>query len=92
MRLRAEADKVSTRYLQWAADCPLINDLRRETEANDRCLRELMGGGLENPDAMPAEAWPIDEKEILEGQITFDELVVMYRSDREENPDHWRAP
>lgn len=88
-RLKVEPDKVSSRYLEWAANCPLVEKLRCETEANDRRLRALIGAQVSDPEMLPLEHWPFAEPGVWVGQITFDDIVALYRRDREENPHHW---
>lgn len=83
-RIAAEADRQSERYLIWAADCPVVLDLTRETEDQERRLRALIGS---IPPVDPVGAGQAER----DGQITFDDLVELYRRDRAENPHHWTA-
>jgi hypothetical protein len=88
-RMNAEPDRSSERYLQWAATHPLFADLRAETDENTRRLQEQVSRtpakvGDESAEAARSRA------EHWRGQITFEQLVEMYRKDREQNPKHWQ--
>lgn len=87
-RMKAEPDRVSERYLQWAAAHPMFADLARETEANGRRLIEMVGAASAKAGDESAEA-ALRRDEHWRGQVTFDELVELYRRDRERNPSHW---
>ena len=89
-RMNAEPDHSSERYLQWAATHPLFADLRKETDENTRKLREQVSrtsaklGDMSDSSLQALyDHW--------RGQITFDQLVEMYKKDREQNPKHWQS-
>jgi hypothetical protein len=89
-RMNAEPDRSSERYLQNAASHPLFADLKSETDENTRRLiqqvvRTPAKIGDESPETAAARAahW--------RDQITFEQLVEMYRKDREKNPRHWQS-
>ncbi|HXT02175.1 MAG TPA: hypothetical protein VN915_15995 [Elusimicrobiota bacterium] len=89
-RMNAEPDRASERYLQWAATHPLFADLRKEVDANTRRLQEQVSKtpaklGDESVDAVKAR------EDHWRGQVTFEQLVEMYRKDREQNPKHWQS-
>jgi hypothetical protein len=89
-RMNAEPDRASEKYLQWAATHPLFTDLRKETDENTRRLLEAVSRtpaklGDESAAAVKAR------EDHWRGQITFEELVEMYRKDREQNPKHWQS-
>ncbi len=89
-RMNAEPDRSSERYLQWAATHPLFADLKDETDANTRRLLEQVRN---TPAKMgdESEATTKAREEHWRGQLTFDELVEMYRADREKHPEHWQS-
>ena len=89
-RMNAEPDHSSERYLQWAATHPLFADLRAETDAHTRRLQGQVSRtpaklGDESQSAVQAR------EDHWRGQITFEQLVEMYRKDRERNPKHWQS-
>lgn len=89
-RMKAEPERTSERYLQAASALPLFADLQNEAAENGRKLHALVS-------ATPAQ--PTDEHvettrardDHWRGQVTFEEMVEMYRKDREKNPGHWNA-
>jgi hypothetical protein len=88
-RMNAEPDRSSEAYLKWAATHPMFSDLAAEVDRNtrqliDRVSRTPARMGDVSPEAAAAQ---VDH---WRGQITFDQLVAMYRQDRERNPGHWR--
>lgn len=84
-RLRDEEDQISVKYLNWAASCPLIMDLQRETALNHKRLENIL-----NRNPVPAmDITGISDPDDHQDQITFDTLINMYRSDCEQNPHHW---
>ncbi|MFI5345213.1 MAG: hypothetical protein ACHQ51_02450 [Elusimicrobiota bacterium] len=87
-RMKAEPDRVSERYLQWAATHPMFADLARETEENGRRLLDLVRS---TPAQASDESADAARRRDLHwrGQITFDEMVSMYHRDRKRNPSHW---
>ncbi|MDE2144175.1 MAG: hypothetical protein KGJ84_17340, partial [Elusimicrobia bacterium] len=87
-RMKAEPDRVSERYLQSAAAHPMFADLVRETATNGRRLLQMVGAASAQAGDESAEA-ARRRDDHWRGQVTFDELVEMYRRDREENPRHW---
>ncbi|HEX4047077.1 MAG TPA: hypothetical protein VH309_04560, partial [Elusimicrobiota bacterium] len=65
-------------------------DLRREVDESTRRLREQVSRTSAKQGDESAAALQAREDH-WRGQITFDELVKMYREDREKNPNHWRS-
>jgi hypothetical protein len=89
-RMNAEPDRSSERYLQNAASHPLFADLKNETDEHTRRLiaqvtRTAAKLGDESPESVKAR------EDHWRGQLTFDQLVEMYRKDRERNPRHWQS-
>jgi len=89
-RMIAEPDGCSERYLRQVATYPLIADLQREVDHNARRLREQVRGTLATPDLRNDGSVQMDEDSGPD-QITFAQLLEMYRQDREEHPEHWRT-
>lgn len=89
-RMDAEPDRSSERYLKWAATHPLFADLRQETDENTRRLQEQVSKTPAKPGDESAAAVQAREDH-WRGQITFEELVEMYRKDRAQNPKHWQS-
>ena len=89
-RMKAEPDHASEKYLQQAATHPFFADLRRETDANTSRLMEQVSRTPAKP-GDESEATLKAREDHWRGQITFEELVEMYRKDRERHPDHWQG-
>ena len=85
-RMKAEPDRQSERYLQWAATHPMFVDLARETAENVKRLVEMVRAFPAAVGDAPATPKADDH---WRGQVTFDELIEMYRRDRADNPSHW---
>jgi len=87
-RMKAEPDRMSERYLQSAAAHPLFADLQRETQENGTRLLDLVRRTPAQP-GDESEAAARRREDHWRGQLTFEEMVAMYRRDREQNPAHW---
>jgi hypothetical protein len=85
-RMNAETDRGSEQYLRQAATHPLFADLQTETDESVRRLIELANGASAQPES---EASVKASEDHWRGQITFDQLVKMYKKDKKENPAHW---
>lgn len=85
-RMKAEADRQSERYLQWAATHPMFADLERETQSHTERLLDMV---RRNPPPSDPELARKAEDH-WRGQVTFDELVRMVEDDKRRHPDHWR--
>jgi hypothetical protein len=89
-RMNAEPDRSSERYLKSAATHPLFADLKNETDENTRRLVEQVSrtpAKIGDESAATVKA----REDHWRGQLTFDQLVEMYRRDRERHPEHWRS-
>lgn len=84
-RMKAEPDRESERYLQWAASHPLFARLEAAARESARRLIELVSKA---PSAAPSAETPEAPKS---DQLTFDDLVRLYQEDRQRHPDHWEA-
>jgi hypothetical protein len=87
-RMKAEPERDSERYLQWAATHPMFQELQRENDENGRKLAEEVRRAKARPEDEP-ESVTRAREEHWRGQITFDELVRMYHEDRAKRPAHW---
>jgi len=86
-RMRAEPERDSERYLQWAATHPLFADLERETSENAARLLERV---RRDPPPAPDPELARKAAEHWRGQITFDQLAAMAAEDQRAHPEHWR--
>jgi hypothetical protein len=89
-RMNAEPDRVSEKYLQGVAAHPFFSDLQRDTDESARRLIEQVNSAAARP-GEETEAKKKAREDHWRGQITFDELMEMYRKDREQHPAHWQG-
>jgi hypothetical protein len=89
-RMNAEPDRESERFLKAAATHPLFADLRTDTDENTRRLIEQVS---KTPAKLgdESDAAARAREEHWRGQITFEQLVEMYKKDRAQNPKHWQS-
>ncbi|OGS40044.1 MAG: hypothetical protein A2506_13200 [Elusimicrobia bacterium RIFOXYD12_FULL_66_9] len=85
-RMKAEPDRQSERYLQWAAAHPLFARLEAAARENARRLAEMVAKASSASALAPQPvAAPKSD------QLTFDDLMRLYREDRERHPGHWNG-
>lgn len=89
-RMKAEPDRQSERYLQWAATHPLFARLEAAARENARRLHELVAKTSTPPASAPPQATG-SAAEPESDQLTFDDLMRLYQQDRQGHPDHWRG-
>lgn len=87
-RMKAETDRQSERYLQRTASHPLFTRLEAAAKENARRLAEMVAKA--SMAAAPAPAAPAHESPKSD-QLTFDDLMRIYREDRQRHPEHWQG-
>ncbi|OGR96700.1 MAG: hypothetical protein A2V88_01600 [Elusimicrobia bacterium RBG_16_66_12] len=87
-RMKAEPDRKSERYLQWAASHPFFARLEAAARESARRLHAMVTEAPTSRTDAPADETDETPKS---DQLTFDDLVRLSRDDRERHPERWRA-
>lgn len=87
-RMKAEPSGESEIFLRNASANPMFVELQREADRNTRILLDQIAAAGAQPGGESDETRRARE-EHWRGQITYQDLVEMYRKDRADNPKHW---
>lgn len=87
-RMKDEPDRQSERYLKWASSHPLFSRLEAAARENARRLTEMVTkASMASAGAPARDSYEAPQSD----QLTFGDLLRLYREDRERHPDRWRG-